>query len=698
MPFSANTIYFVANKKLKKELLKDPVLSYNLYWIKPGTLKNAKLPKKGLFAIRNVESPEFHDTAHIIPWDAVWSKKRQKIKFHIDEKRSDHPPARLLERIQELAKKYKTKAFYYTVQTHGGDYMQEYAWIFGEQHITLLQEDNGKKAAVYVNGKKVKMAGDVLYLALKAIGVKTKGKTGWFEPHTSQFIWRTIRLSPPINNAIKNPPFPTSLHRSLTLGDYDAVKNCLDNGIFPKNTDGLLEAASSSGNARLVKLMLDKKVPIKASWCGPLNLAKNAKTIDLLLKHGADLNHESNPLAHIAESGNKKAVKHLISKGAKLDLDKDKSLWFSACKGGILFLVKKLFPLVDIECEYICETGLTLAAENNRLNVVKWLYKNGAKVHQKALTEAASNGGLETVTWLLENTKIKIDAVNKYDRNALYEATRSGQLEMVNLLLEQGADPHKSMGSYDFSPIHNAAFAGSIPLLERFMQAGVSINTEANDKRTPLWIAVSFENQEMVDFLIDAGASQDLRGDFRRTFKEMAAAKNIILKAPPQSPEELEKITIENALIEKILKFLASIKISVVETELPDDTFLPGLRIMEGVILMDREKLKYPGDILHEAGHLAVTEEKTRPLIGLDKQELEWPTHGDELVAILWSFAACKRLKLPLEVVFHPNGYKDDSEWLIEQFNAKNYIGLPLLEWMGLCKASKFPKMKKWLR
>ncbi len=136
----------------------------------------------------------------------------------------------------------------------------------------------------------------------------------------------------------------------------------------------------------------------------------------------------------------------------------------------------------------------------------------------------------------------------------------------------------------------------------------------------------------------------------------------------------------------------------VVEKKLPNDTFLPGLSLKGNTILMDLDKLKYPGDLLHEAGHIATTEEKNRQFIGTEKLGSHWPTDGDEIATILWSYAASYHLNLDLEIVFHPNGYKNESEWLIEQFNSKNYIGLPLLEWMSLCNKEEFPIMKKWLR
>lgn len=119
---------------------------------------------------------------------------------------------------------------------------------------------------------------------------------------------------------------------------------------------------------------------------------------------------------------------------------------------------------------------------------------------------------------------------------------------------------------------------------------------------------------------------------------------------------------------------------------------------------MDPKRMKYAGDLLHEAGHIAVTTEEYRPLIGTESMDPLWPTDGDELAAVLWSYAALKHLDLKPEVVFHPHGYKNQSEWLIEQFESENYIALPLLEWMGFCFSSEkdgvapFPHMIKWLR
>lgn len=162
-----------------------------------------------------------------------------------------------------------------------------------------------------------------------------------------------------------------------------------------------------------------------------------------------------------------------------------------------------------------------------------------------------------------------------------------------------------------------------------------------------------------------------------------------------------------DTLVQKITTFLKEIGIPTIEKELSDDTFLPGLSLSNEGILIDYTKLLYPGDILHEAGHIAVTTAEDRKKIGTDNIPEDWPTQGDEIGAMLWSFAAAKHLKIPLEVVFHPNGYKGSSNWLIDSYKENNYIGLPFLEWcemtLGNEKATArnekpFPHMIKWVR
>ncbi|GAB3678055.1 hypothetical protein GCM10027594_35780 [Hymenobacter agri] len=156
-----------------------------------------------------------------------------------------------------------------------------------------------------------------------------------------------------------------------------------------------------------------------------------------------------------------------------------------------------------------------------------------------------------------------------------------------------------------------------------------------------------------------------------------------------------------HAYVPAMRAFLAEIGIPTQEAELTVDTFLPGILIENGGLLIDPAKLLYPGDLLHEAGHLAVTPDAERiQLVGnvMAGKPEQQGTDGEEIVAMLWSYAAAQAIGVPPEVVFHPNGYRNASAWMLDNFRQKIYPGLPLLVWMGLTTTDDFPHMTRWLR
>ncbi len=157
---------------------------------------------------------------------------------------------------------------------------------------------------------------------------------------------------------------------------------------------------------------------------------------------------------------------------------------------------------------------------------------------------------------------------------------------------------------------------------------------------------------------------------------------------------------------EKIITFLKHIGIETEFSEINEDTFLPGIKIESGRMIIDPLRLKYPGDLLHEAGHIAMVPESERHTLN-GNIEPDKPAESLELGAVLWSYAALHFLSLDPAVVFHEAGYKGQSKWLIEQFESGTYIGLPLIQWMGLAydeqnaarmNVSPFPSMIKWTR
>lgn len=156
---------------------------------------------------------------------------------------------------------------------------------------------------------------------------------------------------------------------------------------------------------------------------------------------------------------------------------------------------------------------------------------------------------------------------------------------------------------------------------------------------------------------------------------------------------------------EKIVRFLDGIGIEVGFRILNDeDCFLPGFLIENGKIIIDRDKLLYPGDILHEAGHIAVVPAAERKSLTGNLIGGRPNAPAEEMTAIAWSYAACKYLEIDPSYVLHDQGYQGGGSAIVENFNNGNYFGVPVLQWLGMTttdiKSGKpvYPAMIKWMR
>lgn len=152
----------------------------------------------------------------------------------------------------------------------------------------------------------------------------------------------------------------------------------------------------------------------------------------------------------------------------------------------------------------------------------------------------------------------------------------------------------------------------------------------------------------------------------------------------------------------RIVTFLEQIGIPVETDSVPDESLLPAMTIRDGTLVFDPARLEWPGDLLHEAGHIAVTDPALRPTLS-DVSS----SGAEEMAAICWSYAAAVEIGLDPAIVFHEHGYKGGGPWLVETFASGRYIGLPMLHYLGMVADPNrvedrgvplYPQMKRWLR
>ena len=146
-----------------------------------------------------------------------------------------------------------------------------------------------------------------------------------------------------------------------------------------------------------------------------------------------------------------------------------------------------------------------------------------------------------------------------------------------------------------------------------------------------------------------------------------------------------------------IIAFLEAVGIRVAAAPSLGETTLPGMTVRNGTLWYDGTQPGWVGDMLHEAGHLAVTDPADR-----DSVDKIGDDPAEEMAAMAWSYAAAIAIGLPIETLFHA-GYKGGPDHLIAAFSTGGFIGLPMLQYWGMASrpgddGPAYPAMLKWLR
>jgi hypothetical protein len=233
--------------------------------------------------------------------------------------------------------------------------------------------------------------------------------------------------------------------------------------------------------------------------------------------------------------------------------------------------------------------------------------------------------------------------------------------------------------------------------------------------------ALNKSTTDRIHLVIDCKVNDWLKGIFatsetRTKFDEPDLIKQraIISELRRQNTHQTLKLANELAMKmssetktikEQILDFLSNIGLPYRLEPIEEESFLPGLKLDNGILVIDNEKLLYPGDILHEAGHLACMPPNQRVDMNghLENNDLN---NAGEMMAIAWSYAACLYINIDPYIVFHENGYKSGGSSIVANFNKGQYFGVPMLQYYGLALdatqaklrgVNPFPHMLHWM-
>ncbi|GHS93191.1 hypothetical protein AGMMS49949_06200 [Alphaproteobacteria bacterium] len=304
---------------------------------------------------------------------------------------------------------------------------------------------------------------------------------------------------------------------------------------------------------------LDFSIAIKnKNWWYAEKLLKKGANVDTKDENGRT------PLHLAALCGDKEAVEFLLAHGADVHatctdpiLGANITPLHNAVYRGDLEIVVLLVEHnadVNAEDSKNC-TPLHNAAGNGREDMAIFLLDNGASVNAQdkdgqTPLHGAAYSGLPSIVELLLDRGAKTDERDKDGRTALHLAVDKANLDVVVLLLDRGAKPdvkdnekktplewvsfYKKEGEKNKTPektnlrkwekvikifelnkqgklgdlvrnskLFNAIQNGDLEAVQQLLNEGADINAKDNSDQTPLFIAVSKKETEIIKLLLD---------------------------------------------------------------------------------------------------------------------------------------------------------------------------------------------------
>lgn len=235
---------------------------------------------------------------------------------------------------------------------------------------------------------------------------------------------------------------------------------------------------------------------------------------------------------------------------------------------------------------------------------------------------------------------------------------------------------NRGIGSRAFQPIQTAAQEDMLPVRLRVMKG-------SHAER--LYRRLGFTRV----------SSDEISYEMEWRHRAAAAAE----EAESQREKAYARQADHDTIVCTIVTFLKEIGLEVEFGAVSTGDFLPGIQMIPNGLRIDADALLYPGDLLHEGGHLAVRTPRQRasePLTTLDAAE--------EMGALAWSYAAALHIGLNPRIVFHERGYRGQASQLLHDFANGRAVGLPYLWWIGMTtrpqpdQPSIYPRMLRWLR
>ena len=349
------------------------------------------------------------------------------------------------------------------------------------------------------------------------------------------------------------------------------TENLLNEGAYvnhvDKNGHTALITASKKSAERVVELLLkhgaDVNCECKQSGETALTEAVTRhcnKIAKDLLKNGASVNHVTSTgktaLMSVCQDRNKEMLKLLLEYGADVnivDTQTGESPLIAAvrAKTPLTFIEKLLNQRADVNHRSKSgETALTHACKNGDDEVIAHLLKKGASVNhvvqktgQTALTIAVDSRAPLPVVDMLVKQGASVNIVENNGNTALIYACQNREEKVAKFLLQHEADVKSVSKETGESALTAAVYArASAGLIKELLHKGANPNQNVRNRKQMLTLACENQNEDIFNSLLEHGA------DVNAVHAATGESALTVAAARARSPDKfMEKLLLRGA-------------------------------------------------------------------------------------------------------------------------------------------------------
>jgi cytohesin len=324
----------------------------------------------------------------------------------------------------------------------------------------------------------------------------------------------------------------TPLVEAAQLGKYEMVELFVTNNA-DINAHGVwgytaLHFAASRGDAKMVEFLVKHKADVNArsnDGLTPIILAiRSAEVIKLLLANGADINaHDGNntvlsqAVGHPENTG-AGVVELLLANGADVTISEDEGFFQAVLFHDDTNVIKLLVPYyansTNPAAQKLLRGALEIALDRNRTKMASAILSASIQLQTNLLQKTVVIGNVAAIRSLLATNPTSVNSRDFLGWTPLHLAAAAGQTAIAEILLSNQADVD-SQDDIGNTPLHWAAFFGHSDLVELFLRHKANMDVKGNTEfnmlgdggDTPLDFAIQQGFTSIATMLITNGAN-----------------------------------------------------------------------------------------------------------------------------------------------------------------------------------------------